>query len=163
MPPDASDFPGGIPALDQAIKLYLSPRQHRPQVSPCHSNLMQFQLFSELWYIAQNWSAPSFSLAVILKASVEPNCMVVELYFASGNFVYRVIVFTSQVATFVPGRRSSYNTEAEHRTEPFQRKIGRAILNLIVPTNSNSRPSYIFNRNETPGQKQNVSPYCGVT
>ena len=46
-------------------------------------------------------------------------------------FFYRVIVLTSQVATFVPGQRCR-SQRAKHRTDPFPGKIGRGILNLVA-------------------------------
>ena len=49
----------------------------------------------------------------------------------SGFFFYRVIVLTSQVATFVPGQRSRSH-RAKRRRKHFLRKIGQAISNLVA-------------------------------
>ena len=46
-----------------------------------------------------------------------------------GIFFYRVIMLTSQVATFVPGQSCQ---RAKNRTDPFPGKIGRGILNLVA-------------------------------
>ena len=85
-------------------------------------------------------------------------------------------MLTSQVATFDQGK-GQRSQRTKNRTEPFPRKIGRGILNIVALALTVTE---LFNkvcekvevrkglerkqeRTETPGQKQNVSPYFGDT
>ena len=101
-------------------------------MSSCAPNMVQFQLlFQELQHFESvSQTEPVFELNLALSEKRPTD----ECLSDSGIF-YRVIVVTSQVATFVPRQRCQV-TESfpgnQTLPESFHGKIGRGILNLVA-------------------------------